>query len=57
MNECVPIPPDHHGECVQLAKWVRTNVFEIEMHIVRQLGHIDKNKTCDSLKWVYMYNI
>ena len=26
------------------AKWVRTNVFEIKMHIVRQLSHIDKNE-------------
>ena len=29
-------------------KWVRTNVFEIKMHIVRQLGHIDKKTRCDS---------
>ena len=26
------------------AKWVRTDVFEIKMHIVRQLGHIDKKR-------------
>ena len=31
------------------AKWVRTEVFEIKMHIVRQLGHIDKkNEAYDS---------
>ena len=28
------------------AKWVRTDVFEIKMHI--QLGHIDKNEAHDS---------
>ena len=49
-NECVPIPPDLPGECVlyKYGKWVRTNVFEIKMHIGRQLGHIDKNEAHDS---------
>ena len=47
-NEYVPIPPNLTGECVQIREVSVHNVLEIKMHIVRQLGHIDKNKAHNS---------